>query len=99
MAQFTGIFNREVKSETRELNPFRPCQASVQSTLSVPACHRLFVGVEGIEPSVSASRTQRDTDSLHSGAVIGGQAEPCVQPDRILWMASADELVSELCLF
>jgi hypothetical protein len=27
----------------------------------------LSVGVRGIEPRVSASRTQRDTDSLHPG--------------------------------
>lgn len=27
---------------------------------------RDLVGVEGIEPSISASRTQRDADSLHS---------------------------------
>lgn len=26
-----------------------------------------LVGVEGIEPSISSSRTMRDTDSLHPG--------------------------------
>lgn len=36
--------------------------------------------MEGIEPSTSRSRTERSTDELHSGVVVGGQAEPCVLP-------------------